>query len=314
MKILLHYDAGPAWRRDLAALAREGLDIECCDELDDRRYFTLLPETEVLWHVLRPVSGPEMALAPNLRLIQKIGVGVNTIDLDAAKRRSIAVCNMPGSNARAVAEMALLLMLACLRRLPTLERATRAGRGWQLDAALQDRYGELAGRTVGLVGYGSVPKVLGPILKALDAIVVYTATTPKLDVPFEFRRLPDLLRSADIVSLHTPLTRQTTNLIGREQLWMMKPGGILINTARGGLVDQAALLEALCTGRLGAAGLDVFANEPVAAEEPLLLLDNVVVTPHVAWLTTGTLNRSLGLAVENCRRLAAGEPLLRRVV
>jgi phosphoglycerate dehydrogenase-like enzyme len=314
MKILLHYNAGPAWRRDLVALDREGLDVECCDELDDNRYFALLPRTEVLWHVLRPVSGADMALAPNLRLIHKLGVGVNTIDLDAAKRRGIAVCNMPGSNARAVAEMTLLLMLACLRRLPTLDRATRAGRGWQLDSTLQDNYGELAGRTVGLVGYGSVPRVLAPLLKALDATVVYTATSPKLDVPFEFRRLPDLLRSADIVSLHAPLTRQTTQLISREKLSLMKPGAILINTARGGLVDPTALLEALCTGRLGAAGLDVFADEPIPADEPLFLLDNVVLTPHVAWLTSGTLSRSLGLAVENCRRLAAGEPLLRRVV
>jgi phosphoglycerate dehydrogenase-like enzyme len=314
MKILLHYSAGPAWRRDLAALAGEGLEVECCDELDDNRYFALLPQTEVLWHVLRPVSGADMALAPNLRLIHKIGVGVNTIDLDAAKRRGIAVCNMPGSNSRAVAEMTLLLMLACLRRLPTLDRATRAGRGWQLESALQDKYEELAGRTVGLVGYGSIPRVLAPILKALDATVVYTATTPKPDVLLEFRKLPDLLRSADLVSLHTPLTAQTTHLIGREQLSMMKPGAILINAARGGLIDQTALLEALCTGQLGAAGLDVFADEPVPADNPLLLLDNVVLTPHVAWLTTGTLSRSLVLAVENCRRLAAGQPLLRRVV
>ncbi len=123
-----------------------------------------------------------------------------------------------------------------------------------------------------------------------------------------------MLREADIVSLHVPLTSTTGNLIDRQRLAMMRPGSILINTARGGLVEQAALLEALKSGHLGAAGLDVFATEPVPADEALLQLDNVVVAPHLAWLTTGTLDRSLKVAVENCRRLQAGEPLLHRVV
>jgi phosphoglycerate dehydrogenase-like enzyme len=110
------------------------------------------------------------------------------------------------------------------------------------------------------------------------------------------------------------MTSTTGNLIDRQRLAMMRPGAILINTARGGLVEQAALLESLKSGHLGAAGLDVFAREPVAVDEPLLQLDNVVVAPHLAWLTTGTLDRSLKVAVENCRRLQAGEPLLHRVV
>jgi phosphoglycerate dehydrogenase-like enzyme len=313
MKVLLHYAAGAAWRRDLAALAGRGLDVDCCDELDDARFYTLLPDAEVLWHVLRPLSAADVAKGRNLRLIQKIGVGVNTIDLDAAKARGIAVCNMPGTNSRAVAEMTLLLMLACLRRLPHLDRATRDGRGWRLDADLQDGYGELAGRTVGLVGYGAVPQLLAPILRAMDAMVIYTATAPKDAAADAYRSLAALLAEADIVSLHVPLTAATQKLIGAEQIGLMRPGAILVNTARGGLVDQAALLAALKGGRLAAAGLDVFATEPVAADDPLLALDNVVATPHLAWLTTGTLARSLAVAVENCRRLSAGEALLHRV-
>src|SRR5713101_7533013 len=136
MRILLHYAAGPAWQRDLASLGRRGLEIDWCDESDDERFYTLLPDAEVLWHALRPLSASDIAKATRLRLIQKIGVGVNTIDLDAAKTRGIAVCNMPGTNTRAVAEMALLLMLACLRRLPLVDRATRQGRGWQLGSEL----------------------------------------------------------------------------------------------------------------------------------------------------------------------------------
>jgi phosphoglycerate dehydrogenase-like enzyme len=314
MKVLLHYAPGPAWRRELASLDRHGLQVDWCDETDGARFYSLLPDAEVLWHLLRPLSADDIARATRLRLIQKIGIGVNTIDLEAAKARDIRVCNMPGTNSRAVAEMTLLLMLACLRRLPFLDRATREGRGWKLDSSLQDSYSELAGKTVGLVGFGAVARILSPILKSMDARVIYTDLKPSPDATDAFRELPDLLSEADIVSLHVPLTSTTGNLIDRQRLAMMRPGAILINTARGGLVEQPALLEALRSGHLGAAGLDVFATEPVPADEALLQLDNVVVSPHLSWLTTGTLDRSLKVAVENCRRLEAGEPLLHRVV
>jgi phosphoglycerate dehydrogenase-like enzyme len=314
MKVLLHYAPGPAWRRELASLDGHGLHVDWCDETDDPRFYSLLPDAHVLWHSLRPLSADDIGRATSLRLIQKIGIGVNTIDLEAAKARDIRVCNMPGTNSRAVAEMTLLLMLACLRRLPILDRATREGRGWKLDSSLQDSYGELAGKTVGLVGFGAVAQILSPILKSMGARVIYTDLKPSPRSTDTFRELPELLGEADIVSLLVPLTSTTGNLIDRKRLAMMRPGAILINTARGGLVEQAALLEALKSGRLSAAGLDVFATEPVPADEALLQLDNVVVAPHLAWLTTGTLDRSLKVAVENCRRLQAGEPLLHRVV
>jgi phosphoglycerate dehydrogenase-like enzyme len=313
MRILLHYAAGPEWRRELAALGSRSLEVDCCDESDEERFHALLPQAEVLWHLLRPLSASEIAKGARLRLIQKIGIGVNTIDLEAARARGVAVCNMPGTNTRAVAELALLLMLACLRRLPLLDRATKEGRGWQIGSSLQDSYGELAGRTVGLVGYGAVGQTLAAVLAALGARVIYTDVAP-MPAAVGFRTLDDLLREADVVSLHVPLTTETVNLIDRARIESMRPGAIFINTARGGLVDQTALAEALTSGRLGGAGLDVFAEEPVPAGEPLLKLDNVVVTPHLAWLTAGTLRRSLEVAVENCRRLSCGEALLHRVV
>jgi len=313
-KILLHYTPGPAWQRELALLHNQGLHIDCCDESDDARFYRLLPDAEVIWHALRPISGDDIAKAKSLRLIQKIGIGVNTIDLEAARAREVRVCNMPGTNSRAVAEMTLLLMLACLRRLPLLDRAAREGRGWKLDSGLQDSYHELAGKTVGLIGFGAAGQIMAPILQAMGARVIYTDLKPHPTEPGDFRELPDLLREADIVSLHIPLTPATANLIDRPRLAMMRPGAILINTARGGLIEQAALVESLKSGHLGGAGLDVFATEPVPADEPLLQLDNVVVAPHLAWLTTGTLDRSLKIAVENCRRLRESESLLHRVV
>jgi phosphoglycerate dehydrogenase-like enzyme len=237
---------------------------------------------------------------------------VNTIDLDAAKAREIPVCNLPGTNSRAVAELTLALMLATLRRVPRFDALLRGG-GWS-DPALQDGIGELGGRVVGLVGYGAIPRLLAPVLIALGCRLIYTTRQPLRDALGEWRTLDALLTEADVVSLHLPLTAETESLIDAAALARMRPGAILINTARGGLVDQAALVDALRSGRLAGAGLDVFVDEPPDPADRLFALPNVVVTPHVAWLTTGTFDRSFTLAAENCRRIAAGEALLHRVV
>jgi len=310
VKVVLHYAAGPALSARLATLPR--LDIAICPEVDDERFLAEIRDAEVLWHSLKPCTAAIIAAAPRLRLIQKIGIGVNTIDLAAAAVRGIPVCNLPGSNSQAVAEMALLLMLAALRRLPQFDADLRRG-SWAPTPAVQDRLGELAGRTVGLVGYGDIPRRLAPVLAALGCVILYATRTPKPDAVGTHVPLDRLLAESDIVSLHIPLTQDTERLLDAAAIARMKPGAILVNTARGGLVDQAALTEALRSGHLGAAGLDVFAHEPADPADPIFRLDNVVVAPHVAWMTTGTFDRSFHTAAENCRRLAAGEPLLHRV-
>ena len=179
MRVVFHYTAGPGLAARLAAL--EGLDVAVCPEADEERFPTLMAEAEVLWHVLKPVTAAAMAAAPRLRLIQKIGVGVNTIDLDAARERGIAVCNLPGTNARAVAELTLPLMLGALRQVTRFDAAVRAGCGWSLDPTLQDGLGELGGRAVGLVGYGAVPRALALVLMALGCRILYTSRAPKPD-------------------------------------------------------------------------------------------------------------------------------------
>lgn len=308
MNVVFHFDAGPELTAQLAAI--EGLHITSSPNPDA----TALAEMDVLWHVLKPATASLMAAAPRLRLIQKIGVGVNTIDLDAARALNIAVCNLPGSNARAVAELALALMLAALRRLPLFHAGMREGRGFSLPPSMQDGLGELGGRVVGLVGYGAVPRVLAPVLRALGCQVLYTARSPRGDAAGLFRPLSLLLAESDVVSLHLPLTSETDHLIDAVALARMKPGAVLVNTARGGLVDQQALAAALQSGHLAAAGLDVFAEEPPSPHDPLLTLPNVVLTPHIGWLTRGTFDRSFARAAENCRRLAAGKDLLDRVI
>jgi phosphoglycerate dehydrogenase-like enzyme len=303
VRVLFRFDASGPLARRVAALSGGGIEVLCCPEAEDAEYESLLPRIDVLWHVLRPVTAGHIAAAKNLKLIQKMGSGVNTIDVEAARLRDIAVCNLPGTNSRAVAEMTLLLMLACLRRLPELDAMVRTDR-WQEAPRLQDRLGELHGRSVGLVGYGAVPRLLAPILEAMGAKVRYWSRSQKN------AELEPLLARSDIVSLHLPLTPQTRNFLDPRK---MKRRSILINTARGGLVDEALLVQCLKDGHLAALGVDVFTEEPARSAHPLLAYHNVVCAPHLAWLTKETLERSLAAALENAKRLQAGAPLLNRV-
>ncbi|MDA1101808.1 MAG: 2-hydroxyacid dehydrogenase [Proteobacteria bacterium] len=313
LKAVFHYAASVGISARLHAAECDWLAIETCDEGDDARLFQLLADADVLWHVLKPATAKVIAAAPNLRLIQKIGVGVNTIDLDYARSRGITVCNMPGTNSQAVAEATVLLLLSALRRGPMFHDATRRGDGWRLDPALFDQVGEVAGRTVGLVGYGEVGRRVAPVLRALGARLLYTASGPKEAAEAEWRNLPDLIAESDVITLHLPLNPETENIINAAAFAAMKPGAVLINTARGGLVDSSALYRALTAGTLLAAGLDVFVDEPIADNEPLLALDNVALMPHVAWLTPETFDRSIDIAVQNSRRLLDGGAFLHQV-
>ncbi|MEQ8310143.1 MAG: NAD(P)-dependent oxidoreductase [Sphingopyxis sp.] len=305
--IVLHARPSPGFRAAVDAIFGPGVVVHVDEAapLDE-----VAGDITALLHVLTPVTADFIASAPNLKLIQKLGVGVNTIALDAARDHRVAVCNMPGTNSQAVAEMALSLMMAVLRRTCFFDSRTRAGEGWTADPSELDSVGEIAGRRVGLVGFGSSAQRLAPVLAALGADVVYTARSAR-DAPYEFLPLDRLLAESDIVSLHIPLTDETR---GSVDPFAMKKGAVLVNTARGELIDQAKLVDALGSGHLRGAGLDVFAEEPLPRGNPLLGLPNAVLAPHIAWLTPETLVRSLTVAQENCRRLAAGEALLHQVV
>lgn len=303
LRVLAHFVPTDGVRQFLAPYS-DWLDIRYCAEDDDETFYRELSHAEVIWHVLRPVTGEDLGRATHLRLIHKLGAGVNTIDVPAATRLGIAVANMPGANAPSVAEGTVLLMLAALRRLPQLDRATRAGRGWPTDPTLGETVRDIGSCTVGLVGYGNIAKRVETIVSAMGAGVLHTSTRD--DGHPGWRALPDLLAASDIVSLHLPLTDRTTGLLDRAALGVMRPGAVLVNTARGPIVDESALVDALRDGGLGAAGLDVFGAEPVSPDNPLLGLDNVVLTPHVTWYTADTMRRYLTEAVDNCRRIRAG--------
>ena len=284
------------------------LDIRWCHEDDDETLHRELAWADVVWHVLRPLSGADLRRGTRLRLVHKLGTGVNTIDVDAATASGLAVANMPGANAPSAAEGTVLLMLAAMRRLVELDSATRAGEGWPTDPTLGETVRDIGECTVGLVGYGNIARRVERIVTAMGAEVLHTSTAD--DGTPSWRPLAELLAASDIVSLHLPLTSASEQLIDRSALTLMKFGAVLVNTSRGGVVDETALVDALRCGRLAAAGLDVFAVEPVVATNPLLALDNVVVTPHVVWYTQDTMRRYLDHAVDNCRRLRDGRDLI----
>lgn len=312
MKAVLQFNAGQRLRARLAEVALPRITV--VGEQDEERFLAEMRDAEVLLHVLKPVTAAAIRVAPKLRLIQKIGVGVNTIDLEAAQEAGVAVANMPGTNTQAVAEHTLALMLAVLRRVGVLDAATRMARGWNVAPEVPESSGEIAGRIIGLVGFGAIPQRLAPVLKALGAEVIFYNRSQRSSAQARQVSLGELISTADIVSLHLPATPETRHLIDAEALSRMKPGAILINTARGELVDEAALAAKLRSGHLAGAGLDVFEDEPVRDPRPLMLCSGAVLTPHIAWLTPETITRSLDVIAENCRRLGSGEPLLHEVV
>lgn len=307
IRVLAHFE--PRDRvLDFLAPEVDWLDVRFCAEDDDTTFYRELPEAEVLWHVLRPITGEDLHRALRLRLVHKMGAGVNTIDMDTAAQLGILVANMPGANAASVAEGTVLLMLAALRRLIELDKYTREGDGWPPDPTLGETVRDIGGCTVGLIGYGNVAHRVERIVTAMDAQVLHTSSR-STGHP-RWRNLPELLSTSDIVSLHLPLTDATRGLLDREALASMRPGSVIVNTARGPIIDETALLEALSTGQIAAAGLDVFEVEPLPAGHPLLELENVVLTPHVAWYTVDTMRRYLQAAVDNCRRIHDGQPLV----
>ena len=267
--------------------------------------FAAGPVEAVVLRGSKPFTARVLAAAQGLKIIAKNGAGIDSVDLAEAARRGIAVAVAAGANADAVAEHAIALMLALVRDLRRLDLKLRQG-GWEGTAWLGR---DFRGATVGIVGYGSIGRSAARLAAALGARVVVLRRTGDAD-GFEVETdLDALLARVDILSLHCPLTERTRHLIGRRELALMKPGALLVNTARGPVVDEAALVDALRSGHLGGAGLDTFEVEPIAADNPLLGLDNVIVTPHVAGVTRDAALRVATMTARNVVDCLAGRPL-----
>lgn len=258
----------------------------------------------------------ELAGARRLKLFQMLSAGYDWLDLPSFVRHDIAVASNDGSNAVSTAEHAVMLMLALLKQLPVHHQSTAGGEWLAMARTMQLR--ELRGRTVGLVGFGQIARHVARRVHAFDAQVVYTKTrpaTPEEERPSQARFLPldELLATADILSLHLPLRPETRGMIGARALARMKPGSWLVNTARGALVDEPALVDALRGGHLAGAGLDVFVHEPIDPASPLLSLPNVVLTPHIGGVTRDAWAHRMQAAWGNVLRVQAGEAPRSRV-
>ena len=260
--------------------------------------------------VTRAVKMPAALLdhAPDLRLIHQWGTGTDGIPLAAARARGIPVARSPGVNAATVADLTVGLMLAASRQIPQTDAALRRGE-WD-QPAMWDTAFDLCESRVGLVGFGAIAQAVAARLRGFGCEMCYTRRSgPDDDTDVAYSELPELLSSCDIVSLHLPLSDATRGMIGAAELASMKPGALLVNTSRGALVDEPALIDALQTGPLGAAALDVLAQEPTAPDNPLLALPNTVVLPHVGGRTRDNLKRMVRHWSGNIRRHAAGEAL-----
>jgi D-3-phosphoglycerate dehydrogenase len=240
--------------------------------------------------------------SPALRLLSLWGTGTDNVDLHAAARHGVTVTNTPGVSAFSIAEHALALMLAVARRIPRVHSEVRHGR-WPRGQAVQ-----LHGKTLGIVGLGAVGRQFARLGTAIGMRVIAWTMHPDPSLGFELVPLDELLRSSDVVSVHLRLSDETRGFIGKGELEKMRPSAILINTARGAIVDERALLEALTLGRIAGAGLDVFDVEPLPEEHPLTRFENVVLTPHSAGVTPEALEAGLQLSIENVWNFLNGRP------
>jgi phosphoglycerate dehydrogenase-like enzyme len=249
--------------------------------------------------------------APNLKLVQLLSAGYDRCNIEAARRAGVPICNNGGANATAVAEHAILLMLAVCRRLVWQHTNVASGR-WRGNAVSDVKLYELKGRTLGIVGLGSIGKKTARLARAFGMTVQYYDVIRLMeeqadDLGVRFALFEEVLRTSDIVSLHVPLTKNTRHMFGRAQFGLMKPDAYLVNTCRGPVVDEPALIEALSNGTIAGAGLDVFEQEPPSPDNPLFALPNVVLSAHFAGPTQENQYTRFRNAFDNCQRVIRGE-------
>lgn len=263
----------------------------------------LTDKAGALINIMDRLDGPTMAAAPNLKVISQLGVGVDHIDVAEATRRGILVGNTPGVLAKCTADLAFALLMCAARRVSESDRWVR-NQKWQLAFHPLGWLGvDVHNSTLGIIGMGEIGQQMVRRAHGFDMKVVYFSRTrkPELEDQYgiEYADLPTLLSRSDFVSLHFPLTLETRHFIGEAELRMMKPNSILINTARGGVLDSNALYTALKEGWIYAAGLDVTDPEPIATDDPLLTLDNIIITPHVGSAAIPTRRDTMFLAIRN---------------
>lgn len=258
-----------------------------------------------------PVNGDLIRQFPNsVKLICEAGTGYNNLDLDAAKEKGITVCNIPAYSSQRVAHTTIMMILNLSSTMQTQMKMLAHGNHDNFTKNLQVPHVEVNGKTLGIIGAGNIGRSVIKVAQALDMDILAYTRTPRADEDgIRYVNLPTLLKSSDYVSLHCPLTPQTRHIINEETLSMMKPTAFLINTSRGALVDEPALIKALQNGVIAGAGLDVQETEPPVEDNPLYTLDNVILTPHMGWKGLETRQRLVSILDGNIKAYLNGSPV-----
>ena len=296
--------------RRMRGLLPPGLVLEHAEGRDRAHLLAIVAEADVIVSGQIPVDAELLRAAPRARLLHKWGVGVDNFDLEAARAQRVTVARTTGSNAMPVAEFTLGLMIALLRNLAWGHTSLRGGE-WRNTSMPKPSY-MLSGKTVGLIGFGAIGQNVARLLAPFGGRILYNKTKP-LDAAEEkalgvtYATVPELLKEADVVSLHCPLTPQTQGLIDRAALQSMKRSAVLINVARGGVVNEQDLADALRAREILGAATDVYETEPPPAGHPLLALDNVVATPHIAAMAADNFEKTINQMFGNIARFAEGD-------
>jgi phosphoglycerate dehydrogenase-like enzyme len=259
------------------------------------------------------VSGDVLRAARRLKLLHKWGVGIDNFDIETARELGIKIARTTGSNAVPVAEFTLGLMLSALRGIPVAHAELKKG-VWRGSTRVPTETFMLSGKTVGIVGFGAIGQTLAKLLGGFGCTILYSKRTPlpaheETALGARLATLPEILARSDVISLNCPLTPETAGLIDKAAFQAMKRTAVLVNVARGGIVVEADLIEALRSGEIHAAAMDVFEIEPLPADSPLLRLDNLVVTPHLAAIATDNFVKTVNQMFGNIGCMARGEPI-----
>ena len=257
-----------------------------------------------------PVSAEMIQRFPeSVKLICEAGTGYNNIDLEAARKKGITVCNIPAYSTERVAHTAIMMILNLSSTMQVQMKMLANGNHDNFTKNLRVPHVEVNGKTLGIIGAGHIGKKVIKIAQALDMnILVYTRTPGEDEKGIRYVSLKELLEHSDYVSLHCPLTESTKHMINKETLKLMKPSAFIINTSRGALIDEAALIEALKNGKIAGAGLDVQETEPPKETSPLYTMENVLLTPHMGWKGLETRQRLVSILADNIKNFLAGNP------
>lgn len=309
MKIAVNISALADDDMDLSAFENLG-EVVKFGELSREQLFALCADAEAL--VVNKVEVDEQLLerCPKIKYVGTFATGYNVVDINACRKHGVTVCNVPDYSTHAVCQHTFALLLSMLGRINDYSLSVKAGDWIKSKTFCYFPYPttELYGKRFGVFGYGNIGRNVASVAAAFGAEVVVSTRTPPKDCPFEIISFEEMLRTCDIVSLHCPLNEKTAGMIDARALSLMKKTAVLVNTARGGLVDEAALADALNHGKIAGACLDTVATEPMRADNPLFNAANCIITPHIAWVARETRERLIKIAAGNLRAYIDGNP------